>query len=85
MADTTQVLQIQEGRAAPGDFSGSPKTAAVTFSVPFVDNNLSIQITSQFDGRAWLAENITTTGFTINSQAAQPITGYVFWVAQHID
>ena len=85
MAETRQVLQLQEGKVAPSGFSGNPKVANVTFTIPFIDNNYAVNITSQLDGRSWLAENLTPTGFQINSQANTLPIGLVFWTAQHID
>jgi hypothetical protein len=75
--------KIRSGRALAGDFSGSPKKAAVTFSTPLEDNNYSVSISAQSDGRAWLAEDMTAAGFVINSQASAPIVGSVLWSAEH--
>jgi hypothetical protein len=76
-------LKIRAGRALTGDFSGTPKKAVVTFSTPFADNNYSVSLVGQSDSRSWLAEDLTTDGFTINSQANAAIVGSVLWTAEH--
>lgn len=87
MADTFQVIQVQNGIVPFTSFSGfpNPLTATVTFDVPFPDTNYTVVISSQADGRCWLAQSQTATGFVINSQSKTLLTGNVYWVAQYIN
>lgn len=70
------------GVIAAVTFTGNPKTASVTFTTPFVDNNYAVTITG-LDNRNWTAETLTASGFTINSNANQNLIGQVFWNATH--
>jgi hypothetical protein len=63
-------------------FTGNPKTASVTFTTPFLDNNYAVTITG-IDNRNWTAESLTSSGFTINANANQTLLGQVFWNATH--
>ena len=85
-ADHTHAATLplyKSGQVAAGSFSaGNPRTAAVAFNVltPMPGTSYNVTITGS-DGRSWIVTNIATTGFTINSQAAQALTGPVFWIA----
>ena len=74
----SDLLKDKSGKIAFGAFLGSPRRAAVTFSVPFPDSAYSVSITGS-DGRAWIVEDQLGTGFTINSQARALLTGPVQW------
>lgn len=77
-------LLAKSGRVAGASFSGSPKTATVSFAKPFPDNNYAVALSAQLDGRAWLAESLTAGGFVINAQASAPIAGLVYWSAEYM-
>lgn len=61
-------------------FSGSPLAYDVTFIVPFTDTNYAIVI-SGTDSRSYTYSNKTQNGFTINTNASQPLSGEVSWMA----
>lgn len=73
-------LQLKAGIVASGSFSGNPKKATVTFTESFADTNYAINITGA-DARSWTYESKTTTGFTINANANQALSGEVSWEA----
>lgn len=68
------------GSVASTSFTGSPRTAAVTFSTAFPSTSYAVVVTGS-DGRVWKVTDIAVGGFTINSNAAQALTGPVFWQA----
>lgn len=68
----------QAGAVASTDFTGNPKTAAVTLPSEYPDNNYAVLITGS-DSRTWSADSRLSTGFIINSHANQPLTGPVSW------
>lgn len=57
---------------------GSPQRAAVTFTTPLASTNYSITVTSM-DTRVWTFESKAMTGFTLNSNSNQALTGEVAW------
>lgn len=76
---------LEESRSKAGfitytSFVGNPKKAIVTFSPAFPNTNYAITV-SGIDRRTWSIENQTVNGFTINTNANQPITDSVFWNA----
>lgn len=71
---------IKAGTIASGSFTGTPRTASVTFSTAMPSTSYAITITG-VDGRSWVFSNKTTSGFTISSQANQALTGNVDWQA----
>lgn len=72
---------IKSGSVAPASFTGTPaRKADVTFSTEFSSDNYAVTITGQ-DGRFWAVESKTAAGFTISTNAAQAITGPVYWIA----
>lgn len=73
---------IKAGVTESTDFSGSPKTAVVAFTDNFPDNNYAVLISGS-DKRSWSSENLTLSGFTINANANQPLTGRVYWSAEY--
>jgi len=70
------------GIVASGSFTGTPRTAAVTFVTAFTDNNYTV-VLSGADKRTWSSEDKTAAGFTINSNASQALTGSVYWIAEY--
>jgi len=74
-------LVTKSGRVTSGSFSGTPKTATVTFANPFPTNNYSVDLTGA-DVRAWSYESKLNGSFVINSNAGQALTGDVSWQAQ---
>jgi hypothetical protein len=85
MAEALQFISIQNGIVPFDEFSGNPYSYAVTLPIPFADNNYTVQIGSNADGRTWLAQSLTAEGFVINSQSQTRLTGNVFWTAQYIN
>lgn len=77
---TIGALSTRSGVVAPGDFSGSPKTATVTFSTALPTSNYSISISSE-DSRFWTFENKTEHGFTINANADASLISSVTYIA----
>lgn len=71
---------LKAGIVLNSSFSGSPKKATVTFSSSLV-TPYAVNI-SGVDTRAWSVESVTSTGFVINSNANQTLTGDVFWEVQ---
>jgi hypothetical protein len=72
---------IKSGLVANTSFTGTTqKTAAVVFATAYADANYSVNITGT-DGRSWIVTAQSATGFTVNSQAAQSLTGNVMWEA----
>ena len=73
-------LSTKAGSILAGSFTGLPETAAVTFTTAFPDTNYSVVVTGE-DIRSWTVESKATTGFTINSNSNQGITGTTYWIA----
>lgn len=61
-------LFIKNGILLNTSFSGTPKKATVTFTIPFSTLNYSITISAN-TARTWSYENKTINGFTLNSNA----------------
>ena len=79
-SDWVLVEQLS-GQVLPGSFSGNPKTATITFPYALPTNNYSPTFESA-DGRIWIAESMTTTGFIVNSQAGAALTNILYWTAK---
>jgi hypothetical protein len=60
-------------------FTGSPRTSTVTFPSPYEDNFYSVSISAE-SARAWTIESKTLSGFTINSNASDIVSGDVYWM-----
>jgi len=60
-------------------FTGSPRTSTVTFPSPYEDNFYSVSISAE-SARAWTIESKTLSGFTINSNASDVVSGDVYWM-----
>jgi hypothetical protein len=61
--------RIKSGAAVPGDFSGTPKKATVTFSTPYTTVAYDITLTAETDGSKTLIPTVeakTVSGFDIN-------------------
>lgn len=69
---------VRAGTVAGASFSGAIKKFALTFTTAMSDTNYNITITGE-DVRGWSTESKTTTGFTINSNAGEALTGNVSW------
>lgn len=80
--DLAAISAPKAGMVLNTAFIGTPKTAAVVFGTAFPDNNYAVLI-SGTDIRAWSAESKTASGFTINANADQALTGYVYWSAEY--
>lgn len=72
----------KSGIVPNSSFTGTPRTAAVTFVTAFSDNNYTV-VLSGADKRTWSSENKSASGFTINSNANQALTGSVYWMAEY--
>jgi hypothetical protein len=77
----TGVPIIKNGVVHAPDFSGSPQRAPVIFETPFPPVLYTVRLTGA-DSRIFTAESLTLLGFTINANAALPLTGDVFWEAE---
>lgn len=73
-------LPYKSGVLLPSLFTGSPLRAQILFATPYADNNYAILIEG-FDNRNWTWENRLSTGFFVNSNASQALTGPVTWFA----
>ena len=73
-------LGIKAGLVAAASFTGSPRTATVTFSSAFSSSNYAIVITGS-DSRSWTYQSRATTGFVINANSAAALSGDVSWHA----
>jgi hypothetical protein len=81
--DWSPISLSEKAGSVPGPtFTGSPRRYTVAFVSPYPTTNYSVTISGS-DGRTWVAENLTISGFDINAQAAQPLAGMVFWQAQY--
>jgi hypothetical protein len=76
----SSTLPTKSGSVAPASFSGNPKKYAVVFATPFSSTSYEIHITGA-DSRGWSWESKTASGFTINANANQALTGNVDWSA----
>jgi len=73
-------LVTKAGSIANTSFTGNPRTATVTFSTAFGDTNYAVVVTGE-DSRAWTIQSKGTSGFTVNSNAAQALSGNTYWTA----
>jgi hypothetical protein len=70
----------RSGVVLAASFAGSPLSANVLFTSPFISANYDVKITGT-DERIWTYSSKLLTGFTINSNADQALTGEVSWEA----
>jgi len=62
-------------------FAGNPKTAVVTFTTNFPNNNYAVVVTGTIN-RTWTVESKTLSGFTINANANPAFaSSEVYWIA----
>jgi hypothetical protein len=92
MLDCTDIAIIEEfaksvltsskkvGLVVPGDFVGTPRKYTVIFASNFAGTSYGVFVNGS-DQRSWTIENKTVSGFTINSNANQALTGNVSWSA----
>ena len=73
----------RSGTVAPGSFSGNPKIYTVTFSTDLPSTDYYISVIG-LDARMWSYESKTVSGFVINSNSNQALTGNVDWEAKPI-
>ena len=71
---------IKAGRVLGSSFSGTPKKYTVVFTSAYSTSNYAVTITGE-DRRAWVIENKTASGFTINSSASASLISDVYWIA----
>lgn len=71
---------VKSDSVSNSSFSGTPRTAAVTFGTAFSDTNYAITITGE-DARSWTIQSKTASGFTINSNSSVALTGTTYWIA----
>ena len=76
----TAGLATKSGIVSGPSFAGTPLTAAVVFTTPFVSNSYSVTVTGE-NGRIWTISGKSANGFTINSNSIFSISGNVFWQA----
>ena len=76
----TSGLKTKSGIVLAASFSGNPKKYSVAFVTAFPDVNYSIEIKG-VDVRVWSYDTATKTasGFVINANANQALTGEVSW------
>jgi hypothetical protein len=73
----------KSGTIAAGSFTGTPRTAAVTFGTAFPGTTYTVTVTGT-DGRSWVVNSLTAAGFTISSQANASLSGPVYWQANYV-
>lgn len=76
--DSIVVVKIYANSVLATAFSGSPKRASVLFTTPMPSTNYTITVTSA-DVRVWTFESKAMTGFTLNSNSNQVLSGEVHW------
>jgi trimeric autotransporter adhesin len=69
---------IKNGLVTGGSFSGNPKTATITFTSPYVDNNYTITVSGE-NNRTFTIESKIAGSFVINSNSNQTLSGNTFW------
>ncbi len=72
--------EIKTGVVAAASFTGSPRTATVTFATAMSSTNYSITVTGS-TARTWSYQSKTVNGFVINANSATALTGEVSWKA----
>lgn len=61
-------------------FTGTPRKATVTFTTSFPNTSYSVVVTGE-DLRSWTIESKLTSGFTINTNSNDALTGATYWQA----
>lgn len=73
----------ERGIISASAFQGTPYSASVYFNNPFNSTIYVLSVVGE-DNRGWSVSNRTTTGFQIETNSNQVLTGYVFWRAEEI-
>lgn len=76
---TTTNVKVKSGVIMGNSFAGNPKTYDVVFGSSFL-GDYSISVIGE-DIRVWNYENKTLSGFRINSNADEPLSGNIYWQA----
>jgi len=71
---------VKGGYVSAISFTGTPRTATVTFGSSFSDSSYAVTITGE-DIRVWSIESKSSTGFTINTNSNVDLTNSVYWIA----
>jgi hypothetical protein len=79
----TVQLNAKRGMISGSSFTGSPKSYDITFSEAF-DNDIYVVSVVGTEARVWSVSNMSATGFTIDSNSNQDITGFVMYRAEEI-
>jgi hypothetical protein len=78
-APTPIVPIIKAGLVSGSLFTGKPRKYTVTFSTSFPTTNYTVTISGP--ARTWTAENLSTSGFLINSNANHGFSELIHWQA----
>jgi len=68
------------GSGSAASFTGTPRTASITFGSAFSDNLYAVTVTGE-DARSFTIQSKSSTGFTINSNSSIALAGPVYWIA----
>ncbi len=71
---------IKSGIVASSSFQGAPRTASITFTTPFANNNYSVVVTGE-SSRTWTIQNKVSGSFQINANNNGAIANNTFWIA----
>ena len=80
VASASYVSSMKAGSGSVVSFTGTPLVSSITFGTAFDNNSYSVTVTGE-DPRVWSVQSKSATGFTINSNASQALTGPVYWIA----
>ena len=72
------VSHIEYGMISGSAFTGVTKIFDISYSTPYLTDIYIISVIGD-DARIWTTNNRSTTGFTINTNSTQPLTGMVMW------
>ena len=70
----------KSGIVSNSTFTGSPLNYQVLFTSSFPNTNYSVNVTGG-DARVWTVENVTVSGFIINSNSNTGLLYPTYWVA----
>lgn len=77
---TGSLQSLKAGSGSVASFGGSPYSSSIVFSSAFANNSYAVTVTGE-DARTWTVESKSNTGFIINSNSSQALTGPVYWIA----
>ena len=80
VASASYISSVKAGSGSVASFTGTPLVSAITFGTAYSNNSYSVTVTGE-DARVWSVQSKTATGFTINSNSSQALTGPVYWIA----